>query len=100
MLCITFTIQTGRKSGCNVTHLYSLSVLMEDIDSDHSMVELWVSALNYFIMFMFLIVYSIKSFQQELEQSCQVFWTRTSHKDIGIPVCIEHAQSKSDDHGA
>ena len=50
------------------------------------MIEIRIGGLKNVIVGMFTVVQSIQTFEEEFEDSCQVFWTGCCDKDIAETI--------------
>ena len=64
--------------------LDSLSVVMEDVHSHNSLVELGVSALDQLIVEVLLVVQGIKALEDKVKEGVEVFRAGRGDKDVGV----------------
>ena len=64
--------------------LDGLPVVVEDVYSYHSLVELGVSALNQLIVQVLLIVQSIEAFEDKVEEGVKVLRAGRGDEDVGV----------------
>lgn len=101
------------RRGLVFVHLNSLPMLFEDVHPHHSFVELWIQRLDDFVVEMllqtqngdvkltartrcrwyrkdsraaYLILQSIKAFEDEFKHGMEVVRARWGYKDIGVAV--------------
>ena len=65
-------------------HLDGLTMLVEDVHSDHSLPKLRVSRLDGLIVLMLGVAQGIKPSEHKLKEGVQVFRARGCHKDIRV----------------
>jgi hypothetical protein len=63
-------------------YLNGLAVLTEDIHPYNGLVELRVGTLGYIVVEMLFVSQSIHTFENKVEQSLQVLWAGTCHKNV------------------
>jgi len=71
-----------------------LAMVSVNVYSNHSVVELWISALQDFIILMLPVVQSVKPLEDEIEESAQVLRRWCGHENVAEPV---HNSSRNRD---
>lgn len=66
--------------------LDSLSMVLENVDSHNRMIKFWIGGLKDFIVYIFFVIQSIKSFEQKLKNCFEVLWRRCSYKNVAEAV--------------
>ena len=64
--------------------LDGLSVVVEDVHSHHSLVELWVGALDQLVVEVLLIVQCVKALEDEVKEGVKVLRAGRCDKDVGV----------------
>ena len=64
--------------------LDGLSVVVEDVHPDHSLVELWVSALDQLVVQVLLVVEGVEALEDEIEEGVEVLRAGRGHEDVGV----------------
>ena len=64
--------------------LDGLSVVVEDVHSHHSLVELWVGALDQLVVEVLLVVQGVEALEDEVKESVEVLGAGRGDKDVGV----------------
>ena len=64
--------------------LDGLSVVVEDIDPDHGLVELRVGTLDQLVVQMLLVVEGVEALEDEIEEGVEVLRAGRGHEDVGV----------------
>ncbi len=68
----------------NLSDLYGLPVIMEDVDADDGLVELRVGGLDHLIVFVLAVGEGIESTEHKIKQRSEVLGARRCDKDVGV----------------
>ena len=79
--------------------LDSLSVVVEDVHSHHSLVELGVSALDQLIVEVLLVVQGIKALEDKVKEGVEVLRTGRRDKDVGVAKADRSSNGKTQSSG-
>ena len=63
--------------------LDGLSVVVEDVHSHHSLVELWVGTLDQLVVQVLLIVQGVEALEDKVKEGVEVFGAGRGDKDVG-----------------
>ena len=75
--------------------LDGLPVVVEDVYSYHSLVELGVSALDQLIVKVLLVVQGIKALEDKVKEGVEVFGAGRGDKDVGVAKANSSSNGKT-----
>ena len=87
----------GKPAASVEAHLYSLSMVAENVHPNNRLVKLWIGALRDVIIQMLLVPQSIHALEYEFKKSFQVLRARARNKNIRVTVgeCSSDGESQS-----
>ena len=75
--------------------LDGLSVVVEDVHSHHSLVELWVGALDQLVVEVLLVVQCVEALEDKVKEGVKVLRAGRGDKDVGVAKADSSSNGKT-----